>query len=258
MTKIMMTGGNGRVGKYMAKWVDGNLDCDVTKPETIDDTLSIHKPDIILHLAAKSDIDYCENPANEKEVIATNVRGTFNVLTAAEKTGAKVVMLSSDHLFSGGNRWWGSGPYDEDDKVFPVNFYGQTKLAAEGFLQAFDNFKVVRTSYLFDWERIQSKLGQPQSTFIKRSFMYLPHFCADLYLYLRNYDTMPKVLHLSGSKTCSWFEFMSSFTVVKPKIQEDKTMTKRPYGAGLKTKYKFFPPTSYHAGVKDMLKDSQR
>lgn len=258
MTKVMMTGGNGRIGKYMAKWVDGNLECDITDSRSLDDILSKQAPDIILHLAARSDVDWCENPANEKEAIAVNVRGTFKLLHAAEMIGAKVVMLSSDHVFSGGNRWWGSGPYDEDDKTFPTNFYGQTKLAAEGFLEAFDNFKVVRTSYLFDWERIQSKLGQSQPTFIKRSFMYLPHFCSDLYLYLQNYDKMPKVLHLSGSKTVSWYDFMRSFTVVQPKNKEDKTMTKRPYGAGLKTKYKFFLPTSYHQGVKDMLKDSQK
>lgn len=257
--KIGVTGYKGRVGSYVVGFPDFvGLDCDVTKPEQIDSELKNKEVDIVLHLASKSSVDWCENPVNEKEVIATNVRGTFNVLTAAEKTGAKVVMLSSDHVFSGGNRWWGSGPYDEDAKTFPVNFYGQTKLAAEGFLQAFDNFKVVRTSYLFDWDRLQSKIGQPQPTFIKRSFMYLPHFCADLYLYLQNYDKMPKVLHLSGSKICSWFEFMSSFTIVKPKTKEDKTMTKRPYRAGLKTKYKFFLPTSHHAGVKQMLKDAQQ
>ena len=254
MTKIYMTGGNGRIGKYMTKWVDGNLECDVTKPETIDDALSKNKPDIILHLAARSSVDWCEKPENEKEAIAVNVWGTFNVLSAAEKIGAKVVMLSSDHVFSGGNRWWRRGAYDEDARTFPINFYGQTKLAAEALLQAFDNFKVVRTSYLFDWDRLQDKIGKPQPTFIRRSFMYLPHFCSDLYLYLQNYDKMPKVLHLSGSKTVSWYEFMSSFTVVQPKDKEDKTMTKRPLRAGLKTKYKLFPPTSYHVGIKEMLK----
>lgn len=255
--KIMTIGGNGRIGKYMAKWVDGNLDCDITNPYSVDDTLSKERPTHILHLAAKSDIDWCEKPENEKEAIAINVRGTFNVLTSAEKIGAKVVMLSSDHVFKGGKGgWWGGGPYDENDKPFPVNFYGTTKLAAESFTEAFDNFKVIRTSYLFDWERLQSKIGQPQPTFIERSFMYLPDFCSDLVMYLRKYDEMPKILHISGSRTVSWYEFMSSFTRVSPRTTENKSMTKRPYRAGLKTKYKFFYPVSYEAGVKQMLKDA--
>jgi len=259
MANVMMIGGNGRVGKYMQKLGYKNLECDVTKPETLDDILSKHAPDIILHLAARSDVEWCEQPENLQETINVNFRGTFNVLESAEKINADVVMISSDHLFSGGKGgWWGSGPYDENDKPFPVNLYGQTKLAAEGLQQEFDNFKVVRTSYLFDWERLQPKLGQPQPTFIKRSFMYLPHFCNGLHYYLQNYDTMPKLLHLSGSKTVSWFVFMRSFTVIKPKTKEDKNMTKRPLRAGLKTKYDIFQPTPYQLGVDEMLKDAKQ
>jgi dTDP-4-dehydrorhamnose reductase len=259
MTKIMMIGGNGRVGKYMQKLGYKNLECDVTFPVVVSDALWTNKPDIILLLAAKSSIEWCEQPENLQETINVNFRGTFNVLESAEKIGAKVVMISSDHVFSsckGG--WWGSGPYNEDAKPFPINLYGQTKLAAEGLQREFDNFKVVRTSYLFDWQRLQPKLGQPQPTFIKRSFMYLPHFCNGLHYYLQNYDTMPKLLHLSGSKTVSWFDFMRSFTVVKPKTKEDKTMTKRPLRAGLKTKYDIFQPTPYQLGVDDMLKNAKQ
>jgi dTDP-4-dehydrorhamnose reductase len=258
MTNIMMIGGNGRIGKYMQKLGYKNLECDITKPSTINDSMSKYRPHIVLLLAAKSSIEWCENPDNLQEAINVNTRGVFNVLKSAEMFGANVVMISSDHLFSGGNGgWWGRGPYNEDAKPFPVNFYGKTKLAAEGALKAFDNFKVVRTSYLFDWERLSTKLGQPQPTFIKRSFMYLPHFCADLSNYLQNYDTMPKLLHISGSVTCSWFDFMRSFNTVTPKTKEDKSMVKRPYAGGLKTKYNFFVPTPYTLGVSDMLGDSQ-
>lgn len=253
--KIVMTGGNGRIGKYMQEWGVEPLAGDITNPSDIDDRVSWAKPDIILHLAAISDIDYCENPANEKEVIGVNLKGTYNLLTVAEKYKAEVVMLSSDHVFSGKRSLANVWGYNEDAKPNPINFYGQSKLAAEGWQQAFSNFKIVRTSYLFDAERLKGKEEFSQPTFIRRSFMYLPHFASHLFHYLQNYSIMPKILHLSGSKVVSWHKFMSAiYPNIESRSREMYDVSPRPYYAGLRTKYKFFLPLSYLDGIKEMLK----
>lgn len=181
MTKIMITGANGRIGRHLVKQGVSPFIADMTSPFEINDTMSKEKPDIVVHLAAKSNIDWCEKPENKQVVIDTNFRGTCHLLFAAEQQKAKVVMLSSDHVFSG--REWFT-PYHEKRKPNPVNFYGTSKLAAENLMEAFPDFKVIRTSYLFDKERLEGMAGQSYPSFIYRSFMYLPHFISNLMQYL--------------------------------------------------------------------------
>lgn len=250
--KIVMTGGNGRVGRELQNWGIEPLLCDVTKPEQVYDSVSSAKADIIVHLAAISDVDFCENKENERKVIDTNLIGTNTVAEVAGDYGAKVVMLSSDHVFDG--KWGWLRGYREDSTPNPVNFYGYSKLAAEALTEKFPDFKIIRTSYLFNRERLKGKELQSQPTFIHRSFMYLPHFASRLWQYLESFDMMPTITHIAGSKSVSWYKFMSEFEDVSPRdVEPDYTFSPRPHYAGLKTKYKFFPPVSYEQGITEML-----
>lgn len=163
-------------------------------------------------------------------------------------------MLSSDHVFDG--KWGWLRGYREDSTPNPVNFYGQSKLAAEALTETFSNFKIVRTSYLFNKERLKGKEFDSQPTFIRRSFMYLPHFAVRFMQYLGEFDKMPTIVHISGSKSVSWYEFMSSFEDVSPRdveIDRFANLAPRPHYAGLKTKYNFFAPISYKEGIAEML-----
>lgn len=252
--KIYMTGANGFVGKELQRWGGiESLFCDITNPEEVHDALSANKPDIIIHLAAISDVDYCENRDNEQKVIDTNLHGTWNILEAARDYNAKVVMLSSDHVFDG--KWGWLRGYREDSTPKPANFYGLSKLSAEALTETFPDFKIIRTSYLFNRERLKDKEFQSQPTFIHRSFMYLPHFARTLMQYLESFDKMPTITHISGSKSVSWYEFMSTFEDVSPRDVEpdDTLLSPRPHYGGLKTKYKFFRPVSYEQGIVEML-----
>lgn len=184
--------------------------CDVTNPLEVQRSIKYFKPKIIVHLASKSDVDWCEK--NADETIAVNFIGVNNVVTAAEQIGCSVVLLSSDHVFNG-KKWWGK--YKEGDEREPLNLYGMTKTSAEGLQSVFDNIKVVRTSYLFDYSRIEYDLSRIKSnpiycpSFIKRSFMYAPQFAQSLWKYLTRFHEMPKVLHISGSEVVSWHTLMS-------------------------------------------------
>lgn len=257
MTKIAMTGGGGRIGKYLQKEGVVPLVCDITNPLQIVDSVSTEKPDIIVHLAARSDVDYCERKENHQEVIDVNLKGTYNLLSAAEKFGAKVVMLSSDHVFKG-NEVFKWSPYKETDTPNPVNFYGQTKLADEALQNAFSNFKVVRTSYLFDQDRLAKLVNTSQPSFILRSFMYIPHFVSNLMQYLERWDEMPSILHISGSRTVSWYKFMGEYLGDIDIKHHDKEIystssAPRPLRGGLKTIYpNLLPAYDYRDGFEAM------
>jgi dTDP-4-dehydrorhamnose reductase len=195
-------------------------------------------------------LNFCEDPKNEDKVVSTNLVGTANVLKVAEKYMIPTVMLSSDHVFSG-KRWF--LPYSEHSKPNPVNFYGHSKMSAEALRKTFDNFKIVRTSYLFDEQRL-SRVGSVPD-FMYRSFMYLPHFVKSFMYYLYNYEYMPSIVHIAGSKTVSWKKFMRSINPNHPfHSTDDLSLAPRPYKAGLRTVYNFFPKFSYMDGIREMTK----
>lgn len=267
MKKIGITGYRGRLGKYLL----GNfpnyqaLDCDVTNPNSIENCFRDVDVDSILHLAAKSDVEWCEKPDNEKIVTEVNLRGTFNVCRAAGHK--EVILLSSDHVFSG--TW---GRYKEKDKPSPTNFYGFSKYSAEGLSAVFDNLRIIRTSYLFDSDRISTQINNLRNnipeifpTFIIRSFMFLPHFSNSLNYYFEHLKEMPKVLHIGGSKSASWYEFIRDLAkfygikdynkIVLPRKIQSLNYAPRPFYGGLNvslSKRLHIPQYSYLDGFKEM------
>jgi len=80
--------------------------------------------DIVIHTAALSNIELCEsNPLLAKHV---NVQLTSNIAFAAYLHGAKLVHISTDHLFDGL-----LSMRSENDKTNPLNNYAKTKLQSE-------------------------------------------------------------------------------------------------------------------------------
>lgn len=243
--RIGVTGYSGRVGQELLSFPNiFPLACDVRNLEEVDLAVKHTEVDIIVHLASISDVDKCEDPQNRKLIDDTNVKGTLHMAQAGEKHGCKVVLLSSSHVFDG--KW---GNYKEKNKPHPINYYGLSKLGAESFLSVFDNLKIVRTSYLFDYERLFKhvyplRAGHPYEypTFIERSFMYLPHFAESLYQYLMRIDEMPDILHIAGCRSVSWYELMLDVaeafrlqkSLVCPRHRElDNPSAPRPHHAGL-------------------------
>lgn len=259
---IYITGAEGSVGKELIKLGCRPLDVDVTNLTDLSYVIENVHPDIIINLACKSDPDFCENKENEKIVIQTNVRGAYNVADAAERLNIPVVFLSTDHIFDGK-----SGPYKEGGKLgAPVNFYGQTKLAMEAMGREFDNVKIVRTSTLFHGRKPYQSADYP--TFLSRSFMYLPHFAKSLYEYALRFSEMPKILHISGSQTISWYEFaLATATVlgidketIIPRRKELKNYdgAPRPHKGGLNvslSKKLGLPQHDFLDGLKQMHED---
>ncbi len=87
--------------------------------------------EFIFHLAARGSV-----PRSLKNPIAThevNATGTLNVLEAARESGAHVIFSSSSSVY-GRN---GVLPKDETMWLAPMTPYAASKLAAEGYVQAY-------------------------------------------------------------------------------------------------------------------------
>ncbi len=141
---------------------------DLTVRKTSVDAICEMKPQVIVHTAAMTAVDRCEQ---EKELCwNTNVVATENVVTAAQKIGARLIFISSDYVFDGKN-----GPYTEDSLPNPINFYGRSKLAAENIIRGADiSWTIIRTIVLYGvgintrasfvtWLLDQLRAGKPSS-----------------------------------------------------------------------------------------------
>ncbi|MEW5815745.1 MAG: NAD(P)-dependent oxidoreductase [Spirochaetota bacterium] len=87
-------------------------------------TFNTVKPDVVIHTAAVSDIDYCE--ANQDIALSVNVGVTAELAGLCREFEKKMILFSTDTVFDGIKGW-----YTENDEPGPVNFYGKTKVMAE-------------------------------------------------------------------------------------------------------------------------------
>jgi dTDP-4-dehydrorhamnose reductase len=265
--RIYITGYKGFVGRELLKRGFLPLVCDVTNPLEIEKAIKYARPDLVIHLAGKSDVDYCEDKNNQEEIMRTNKRGTHFIFRALKDARIPGAFLSSDQVWRGG---YFEKHKETSQRTPPVNFYGMSKVSAEAVVYL-EGGNIIRTSYLFNFERLQSKIqdietGKKQNypTFITRSFLHVQDFCDLLEIYCKKFYKMPNVLHLSGSMTVSYYRFMKDIEkrygkhgTVKPRYFETKGFTPRPHYGGLDTNLAFelgFPKRNYFDGI-DRLRD---
>ncbi len=98
--------------------------------------------DIIVNCAGYTDVDGCEdNPEKSREA---NVEFASVVASAAEKSGAKLVHISTDHLFDGTKSF-----ASEQCPPNPLNVYAQHKFEAEEvILKSCPDALICRTNFV--------------------------------------------------------------------------------------------------------------
>jgi dTDP-4-dehydrorhamnose reductase len=100
-------------------------------------------PDVIVNCAAISDVDFCET--HRQEAWETNVGLTEIQVELSRKIGARLIQISTDHVFNGEE-----GPYTENSIPDPINYYGKSKLAADNLcIQSGIDHCIVRTMWLY-------------------------------------------------------------------------------------------------------------
>jgi dTDP-4-dehydrorhamnose reductase len=102
---------------------------DVTNPVQVQQVLTKEKPTHLIHTAAMTNVDECE--LNQDACWQQNVAAVENLVGACAQLGIHLLHVSTDFIFSGE-----AGPLAEDAVPAPINFYGQSKLAAEKLVQA--------------------------------------------------------------------------------------------------------------------------
>ncbi|MCC7126104.1 MAG: NAD(P)-dependent oxidoreductase [Acidobacteria bacterium] len=88
------------------------------------------RPDLILHLAAETDLEFCETHADVADEV--NSVSTRRIAELARDQGSTLVYISTAGVFDGGK----SECYTEDDPARPIMVYGQSKFDGEEHVRA--------------------------------------------------------------------------------------------------------------------------
>ena len=137
--KVLLTGGDGWPGRALARAladvapvVAGGPDWDVTQDGAFLEKVRAIAPDVIVHCAALWGVAACE--ADRAGAFRRNEEGARNVALAAKVCGARLVSLSTGHVFSGEpprEPWaWG-----EMDVPRPQTVFGASMFAGEQMVQ---------------------------------------------------------------------------------------------------------------------------
>lgn len=245
MTKILVTGSAGLVGNQVVKdFVDNGFEVyscynlnkpengiptelDLSKKDKITSVLHDIKPRIIIHLAAITDVDQCEEQRELAHLI--NTKATEILAREASKTQSFFVYLSTDYVFDGK-----TGLKNERDFANPINYYGKTKLEGESAVKNFaSSHLIIRTSTPFGihakkksfplWvkENLESKKEIPVLVDQFTSPTYVPNLSA----MIMETTTKPitGIIHLAGATRISRFEFA---TMVADRLNLDKALLK--------------------------------
>ncbi|MDP8219609.1 MAG: dTDP-4-dehydrorhamnose reductase [Candidatus Theseobacter exili] len=157
MKKVLITGAEGMLGKELAIALESCFKVYLTDVDQLDitdlaDVLSYIedlRPEIIINLAAYTDVDECED--NLELTFLVNSKGPENLAEAAVKNDAYLVHISTDYVFDGKKK----EPYSEDDIPSPISVYGESKRRAEATISKVFNkagsekFLIARSSWLF-------------------------------------------------------------------------------------------------------------
>lgn len=148
--EILITGGKGMLGQTLIERLSERHkveivdlpEVDITKPQEINKVICYKDPDVVIHCAALTNVDACE----EKVDLAykVNAYGSANVATACGRHGVRLIAISTDYVFDGE----ADRPYNEFDQAGGArSIYGKSKFAGEEAIrQNCHNYCICRIS----------------------------------------------------------------------------------------------------------------
>jgi dTDP-4-dehydrorhamnose reductase len=229
----------------------GYAPLDVTDADAVDALFEDFAPSVVINCAAMTQVDDCET--DRERCRRVNADAVETLADACRRTGARLLQLSTDFVFDGSE-----GPYDEDDRPAPVNYYGEAKLAGENAARraGVDRWAVARTVLVYGtaegearsnillWllEELQAGRRVQVVTDQIRTPTYVVDLAAGVEKMVRHDAT--GLYHLAGRELVSVYEFAQTVadvygldaSLIEPTDRTEFTQTaERPLVTGLVT-----------------------
>lgn len=216
--KVLITGAKGQLGIDLINVLGAEHEIfpyDVDEMDITDSALTReiilkHRPEVVIHSAAYTNVDACES--NTDLAYKINAIGARNVAVACQEIDAKMVYVSTDYVFAGD----GKEPYVEFDQVAPVSIYGKSKLAGEDLVKSVLNkYFICRTSWLYgkygnNFVKTMLRLASEKDQLsVVNDQVGSPTYTVDLakQINLLIKTNLFGTYHVSNNGNCSWYEF---------------------------------------------------
>ncbi|SUZ47626.1 uncharacterized protein METZ01_LOCUS480 [marine metagenome] len=237
---ISTTGNNNPTGSSMH--------LDVTNPMLFKEVMETTNPDLVINLAALTNVDLCEK--NPELAYSINIGGMDNLVNAFK---GPIIHVSTDYVFDGED-----GPYKEEDTTNPLNVYGLSKLESEKLLlDHTENSLVIRSNVLYDYSSkseasflnwVVDSLTQEKEINVVEDQWNNPTWTGSLAVVIdRAIDTqLTGLVHWGDGDLVSRFDFANKIadvfnlkkSLIKPILTSELNQTaKRPLKSGLKSDY---------------------
>lgn len=196
--------------------VSSETGADVTNYDTLINPIEKSNARIVIHFAAKTNVDSCEEDKKLGEnglAWRINVEGTKNVVKACQKSNKKIIYISTDYVFDGTKE-----KYFEDDKPNPVNWYARTKYEGELLVMSSGlPYLICRLAYPYrakfetkkDFVRtIIDKLEHKERVNLMNDHIFTPTFIDDIAegLKLLIENDKKGIYHLVGSQSLTPYD----------------------------------------------------
>ena len=137
---------------------------------------SLHKPNIIIHLAAQAGVRYSiENPISYVE---SNLIGTFHILEIARKYKPDHLLMASTSSAYGSNKEY---PLHENQKCdTPLSFYAATKKSNEAMAHSYSHLYDIPVT-MFRFFTVYGPWGRPDMALFKFTKNILSDKPIDIY-----------------------------------------------------------------------------
>ena len=264
MTVILITGASGQLGMSLKRIFNSKYEIisttrnnnpagssmylDVTNPMLFKEVIETTNPDLVINLAALTNVDFCEK--NPELAYSINIGGMDNLVNAFK---GPVIHVSTDYVFDGEE-----GPYKEEDTTSPLNVYGLSKLESEKLLlDHSENSLVIRSNVLYDYSSkseasflnwVVDSLTQEKEINVVEDQWNNPTWTGSLAVVIdRAIDTqLTGLVHWGDGDLVSRFDFANKIadvfnlkkSLIKPILTSELNQTaKRPLKSGLKSDY---------------------
>lgn len=223
--KLLVTGALGQLGNEMRNILERKMpglttytdiaELDLTDDNAVEKFVSAGEFTHIINCAAYTAVDKAES--DQTTCYQINYDAVRNLATAASKSGAKVIHISTDYVFDG----TAHRPYRESDKVNPMSHYGTSKRKGEMVLLSLcPEAIIIRTAWLYspygnNFVKTMMRLGKERDELrVVCDQIGTPTYACDLaeaiVAILQSRQWVPGIYHFSDEGACSWYDFTKS------------------------------------------------
>lgn len=224
MTRILITGSNGQLGKsiediaheytdYEFTYTDVE-ELDITNKSELYNFFNSKSFNFVVNCAAYTAVDKAEEEPDKAQLL--NSKAVKNLIEVCKTNNTFLIHISTDYVFDGKNY----KPYVETDETCPASSYGRSKLNGENeVLRSGHKSIIIRTSWLYsdhghNFVKTMLKLGQERDSLnVIFDQVGTPTYAGDLARCIL--EIIPKtiainkteIFNYSNEGAISWYDF---------------------------------------------------